>query len=107
MIGVCTDITDRKSAEEARLHLCSIVESSEDAIISKSLKGVIQSWNKGAERIFGYSAEEAIGRPITLLIPADRISEEAEILRRINRENALNTTRQSELEKTARRCRSL
>ncbi|MCG3111063.1 MAG: PAS domain S-box protein [Candidatus Manganitrophus sp. SB1] len=85
MIGVCTDITDRKSAEEASLHLSSIVESSEDAIISKSLKGVIQSWNKGAERIFGYSAEEAIGRPVTLLIPADRISEEAEILRRINR----------------------
>lgn len=85
MIGVCTDITDRKSAEEASLHLSSIVESSEDSIISKSLKGVIQSWNKGAERIFGYSAEEAIGRPITLLIPADRISEEAEILRRINR----------------------
>ena len=71
---------------EQRLRwLASIVENSDDAIISKSLDGIITSWNKGAERIFGYSADEAIDQPITLVIPEDRQSEEREILTRIRR----------------------
>ena len=60
--------------------LASIVESSDDAIVSKNLDGIITSWNRGAERIFGYTAEEAVGQPITIVIPADRQSEEREIL---------------------------
>jgi PAS domain S-box-containing protein len=65
--------------------LASIVESSDDAIVSKNLDGIITNWNRGAERIFGYTAEEAIGRPITILIPENRQSEEREILTRIRR----------------------
>jgi len=65
--------------------LASIVESSDDAIVSKNLDGIITSWNSGAERIFGYSAGEAIGQPITLVIPENRQSEEREILTRIRR----------------------
>jgi PAS domain S-box-containing protein len=86
------DITDRKSVEaalrdtEQRLRwLASIVESSDDAIVSKNLDGVITSWNRGAERIFGYTAEEAIGQPITIVIPQDRQDEERNILSRIRR----------------------
>ena len=70
----------RAQQQAARLHLAAIVESSEDAIIGKSLNGVIQSWNGGAERVFGYSAEEAVGRPVTMLIPPDRCDEEERIL---------------------------
>ena len=62
-----------------------IIENSDDAIVSKTLDGVISSWNSGAERVFGYSASEAIGQPITLVIPQDRQSEEREILTRIRR----------------------
>jgi PAS domain S-box-containing protein len=65
--------------------LAAIVDSSDDAIISKNLNGVITSWNKSAERIFGHSAEEAIGSPITLIIPHDRLEEEANIIRQIKR----------------------
>jgi PAS domain S-box-containing protein len=65
--------------------VAAIVESSDDAIISKNLDGVITSWNNGAERIFGYSAEEAIGQPITIVIPYDRQDEERAILTRIRR----------------------
>jgi PAS domain S-box-containing protein len=61
----------------------SVVESSDDAIISKNLDGVITSWNRGAERLFGYTAEEAIGQPVTMIIPQDRLDEEREILARI------------------------
>ena len=65
--------------------LAAIVEGSDDAIISKDLKGIVATWNKGAERIFGYAAEEMIGKPITILIPADRENEEVLILDRIRR----------------------
>src|SRR5581483_7594537 len=72
-------------AERLANLLASIVESSDDAIVSKDLDGIITSWNNAAERIFGYSASEAIGQPITLVIPEDRQSEEGEILSRIRR----------------------
>jgi PAS domain S-box-containing protein len=67
------------------LHYAAIIESSEDAILSKDLEGVILSWNRGAERLFGYTAEEAVGRSITLIIPADRLAEEPEILYKVRR----------------------
>ena len=63
--------------------IADMVESSDDAIIGKTLEGIIRSWNKGAERVYGYPAEEMIGRPMTLLLPPDRPDEEAEILQRI------------------------
>ncbi|HVT27524.1 MAG TPA: PAS domain S-box protein [Lacipirellulaceae bacterium] len=85
MIGVVRDITERKRADELRYRLAAIVDSSEDAIVSKTLNGIIMTWNAGAERIFGYSAEEAIGRPILILIPKDRQHEEDTILSKIRR----------------------
>src|SRR5438309_9574664 len=69
--------------EEAQARLAAIVESSDDAIVSKTLEGVIKTWNKGAERIFGYTAEEAVGQLIYLIIPPDRHYEEADILARV------------------------
>src|SRR5205814_607780 len=65
--------------------LSAIVECSDDAIISKDLNGIIATWNQAAERIFGYTAQEAIGQPVALLIPPERQSEEPEILSRIRR----------------------
>jgi len=86
------DITERRQIEaalrenEERLRwLASIVDSSDDAIVSKNLDGVVTSWNRGAERVFGYAAEEAIGQPITIVIPKDRQDEERTILTRIRR----------------------
>ena len=79
------DITERKRSEEAALRLAAIIESSDDAIVSKDLDGIITSWNGGAERIFGYLAEEIIGKPITLLIPPDCQKEEEAIMERIRR----------------------
>ena len=63
--------------------LAAIIESSDDAIISKDLNGVIQTWNRGAERMFGYTEDEAIGRPITMIIPPERLQEETEVLTRV------------------------
>jgi PAS domain S-box-containing protein len=83
--GVVIDITDRKQVEEVRNRLADVVASSDDAIVTKTLEGVITSWNQGAERIFGYTPEEAIGKPITILIPEDHIDEEPGILQRLRR----------------------
>ena len=77
------DITERKQAEASRHFLANIVESSDDAIISKDLNGVISTWNRGAEQLFGYTADEVIGKPITILIPEGRFNEEPAILSRI------------------------
>jgi PAS domain S-box-containing protein len=76
---------ERLKGEQTRNLLAAVVESSLDAIITKNLDGVIQSWNKGAEHTFGYSAEEAIGKPVTILFPTDRFDEEPAILERIQR----------------------
>ncbi|MFL6447684.1 MAG: PAS domain S-box protein [Bryobacteraceae bacterium] len=85
-LAITRDITDRKRADDAKLLLSAIVDSSDDAIISKDLNGYITSWNKSAERLFGYSAAEAVGQQVaTLLIPADRQNEEPEILTRLRR----------------------
>lgn len=91
-VNALVDISERKAAEQ-RSHdsdirdrrLAAIVESSDDAILWKDLNGTIASWNKGAERIFGYTAEEVVGKPVTILIPPDRQDEEPAILARIRR----------------------
>jgi len=75
LLKVARDMSDRLRAEEARAYLASIVESSDDAIIGRSTEGIIQSWNRGAERLYGYTAQEAIGQPITTVIPPDRAQE--------------------------------
>ena len=84
-VNMLIDVSDRKRADAASQRLALIVESSQDAIISKDLDGIVTSWNRGAERLFGYTAEEAIGKPVTILIPEDRLNEEPEILGRIGR----------------------
>jgi PAS domain S-box-containing protein len=82
---VTRNLTEARLTEQRLRSLASIVESSDDAIVSKDIDGVITSWNNGAEGVFGYSAEEAVGQPITLVIPSDRYDEEREILTRIRR----------------------
>lgn len=82
---IARDITARIEAETAMAHLAAIVESSDDAIVSKDLNGVVRTWNRGAERLFGYLAEEMIGKPINIILPADRQHEETSILERVRR----------------------
>ena len=84
-VGMNLDITDRKQAEVIRARLAAIVESSDDAIVSKDLNGVITSWNASAERLFGYTAQEVVGKPVTIFIPPQRLDEEAVILEHIRR----------------------
>jgi PAS domain S-box-containing protein len=74
-----------RRAEGTHFLLAAIVDSSDDAIVSKTLAGIITSWNKGAEKLFGYTAAEAVGQPITMVIPPERIAEESEILSRLSR----------------------
>jgi PAS domain S-box-containing protein len=89
-VNALVDVTDAKRDFEAEQRLIAIVESSHDAIVSKDLNGIIASWNKGAERLFGYSAHEVIGKSITILIPQDRLDEEDLILGRIRRGEAVD-----------------
>ncbi len=101
-IGASTivrDVSDRKRGAEVDRRLAAIVESSDDAIVSKNLDGVIQSWNAGAERVFGYTAAEAIGRPVLMLIPEGRHDEEPVILDRLRRGERI------EHYETVRRCK--
>ena len=84
-MAIRTDITERKKAETARSWLAAVVESSGDAIISKTLEGKITAWNRGAEKIFGYSEAEVMGQPALMLLPPERRNEDAEILERIRR----------------------
>jgi PAS domain S-box-containing protein len=79
------DVTERKQAADVRERLAAVVDSSEDAIIAKRLDGTINAWNSGAEKVFGYSHAEAIGKPIQMLLPPERAREEADILARIRR----------------------
>lgn len=85
MFGIVQDITARKAAQDASQRLAAIVESSDDAIISKDLRGIVTSWNRCAERMFGYSAEEMIGRPITTIIPTELHEDETRILSTVAR----------------------
>ena len=82
-VNMLVDLTERSEAEQARQLLASIVESSDDAIVSKDLNGVIDSWNPGAERLFGYTADEVVGKSVTSLFPLDLQNGEREILERI------------------------
>jgi len=85
VVLVFRDVTERRRAEAARTHLAAIVESSDDAIISKTLEGIITSWNRAAERLYGYTAAEMIGQPIARLIPPDLADDFPMIMTRLRR----------------------
>src|SRR5207248_8678924 len=85
VVLVFRDVTEIRRAAEARLHLAAIVESSDDAIISKNLDGIIVSWNQGAERVFGYTAEEILGKPLARLVPPEHPDELPAIMERLKR----------------------
>jgi PAS domain S-box-containing protein len=85
ILGCQLDLTERNRAEEDRARLAAIVESSDDAIVGKTLSGIVTSWNDGACRLFGYTAEEMVGEPLLRLIPPDRVDEEPTILERLRR----------------------
>jgi two-component system sensor histidine kinase VicK len=99
-IGTVIDITEGKLAEEKSARLVAIIQSSDDAIISKTLEGVITSWNESATRTFGYAAEEMIGEPILKLIPEDRRDEEQLILSRLRRGERVEHFETKRLSKT-------
>src|ERR671932_2709993 len=84
------DITEHKQAEEVRARLAAIVESSDDAIIGKTLEAIITNWNRGAQKIYGYSAEEVVGKPINILVPPERPDEIPKIMERLRRGEVIN-----------------
>ncbi len=98
------DISDRQRSERATAHLAAIVASSDDAIVSKNLQGVVTSWNRAAERLFGYRADEMIGRPVTLIIPADRQDEERRILDEISHGRTVRDLRNDPAPQRRKRC---
>src|SRR5216117_3027587 len=89
-----------------RSYLAAIVESSEDAIIGKDLDGIITSWNKGAQRIYGYSAREVIGKPVSILIPADRADETSQIMERLKRGEHIKHSETARVTKSGERIHS-
>jgi PAS domain S-box-containing protein len=84
-IAIRADITERKRAEEVHEHLAAVVESSDDGIVSMTLDGTITAWNRGAEKLFGYTSTEALGKTLRMLLPPERANEESDILTRIAR----------------------
>jgi PAS domain S-box-containing protein len=102
-VAIRTDITERKRAEEAQERLAAIVSSSDDAIVGKSLAGIITDWNPGAEKLFGYAAAEAIGKPMTLIFPPELFKEETEILARLARGDAVQHYETVRVRKDGRR----
>src|SRR5262252_9732090 len=101
VVLIFRDISGRREIELGRAYLAATVESSSDAIISKTLEGVITSWNKGAEQIFGYKVEEAIGRNVTMLFRPERQCEEIDILGRMRRASESIITKRSEGQRMA------
>jgi PAS domain S-box-containing protein len=104
--GIClvaTDLSELKRAEAVREHLAAVVDSSDDAIISKDLNGVINAWNRGAEKVFGYSAAEAVGKLMLLLFPPELVSEESDILERIRRGESIKNFETVRLRKDGRK----
>jgi PAS domain S-box-containing protein len=89
-VNMLVDITERKQAEQAIANLAAIVTSSDDAIVGKNLSGIVTSWNRGAERLFGYTGEEMIGQSVTRLIPTERLDEERHILGRIRQGESID-----------------
>ncbi len=85
LYGIARDVTASHAAREAHARLAAIIESSDDAIVGETESGTVTSWNEGAEKIFGYRSQEAIGQPISFLIPPDRMGEESELLERVFR----------------------
>jgi PAS domain S-box-containing protein len=94
---------ERKQGEAAAARLAAIVQSSDDAIVGKNLDGIITSWNEGAQRLFGYTAEEMIGQPVLKLLPADRQTEERDILSRLRRGERMDHFETERLTKDGRR----
>jgi PAS domain S-box-containing protein len=102
-MAIRADITERKRAEELRERLAIVVDSSDDAIITKTLEGTINTWNRGAEKVFGYPFSEALGKPMLMLIPPERVSEESDILTRIRRGESVEHFETVRLRKDGRR----
>jgi len=100
---ILRDVTERKQAEETRFYVAAIVDSSSDAIIGKTLAGVIVSWNRGAERMYGYSAEEVAGRSIDLLAPPERAAEITYILEEIRQGRRLENYETERITKAGQR----
>ena len=111
MLGIATDVTEKKELQTAlrenQERMVAIVESSDDAIVSKDLNGIISSWNPSAEHLFGYSAAEAIGRPVTLIIPEDLRDEETYILQCIRSGERIHHCETSRVTKDGKRLRVL
>jgi PAS domain S-box-containing protein len=102
------DIMERKKAESLQAHLAALVESSDDAIVGKDMSGTITSWNKGAERLFGYAAHEVVGKPVTIIFPIDRHADLATILSTIRRGDRIDHYETERVRKDGRKiCVSL